>query len=173
MSTLTQGEEMTKQATKKKPTRASKLNQLAAELHQFQESARAAFQLLDGHVGALSSQLGAVIEAVGEKAVGAAAVVVQERQNRQQVEAEAKQVADGVAAGHLKPAEIVTDRSIIIMDERQADGSPSGRGRYLVHFDTILNDLKTVFHGVQVGFSHRLESGVVLEVAEIYEPAEQ
>ena len=112
-----------------------------------------------------------LVEMLGEDAFKTALKARRDRTEETTVSAQKKGVADAVAAGTLKPVDVVVDSSLLILTEKLVDGTAIPYGsRVQLPVGQIKEPLRSQFLGKKVGEAVNHDSGHLFEVTEIYEP---
>ena len=127
-------------------------------------------------LGKAQSELDELIQSIAETiGVGKVQEVVDRRRTEReltQAEAARQQLEQLVSEGKAKLIDTVTQSSLLVAVESDADGKPVGPGRVQVAYAALLPEFKDVCLGKAAGFRFDTPSKTTLEILEIYEPTE-
>ena len=165
---------------KKTNNLTQRLDDLEKSMVAFTTAVNDGFQRIDNQlgnqVGGLTQVMDAIVTILGLENVQKTLVELQMEKEKARIEAEkakgeadARALAEGVANGTFRVANVVTDKCTVVGTETTPDGNAVGSGRIQFEFNRVGEPIQKGLVGQAVGYVLDLSNGNKFEVKEIYE----
>lgn len=166
MTMNTHGNPSLRQRTKNALERIDGLEQQMVKLI---EGLNTAFDQINRKLGTLEDSLEAVVTILGVETVAQSITEIRLKRAEDAATQEKEKIKALVEAGIYATAETVSDKSIVVGRESDAEGKISPPGFVKADFRDIKPELKEKFLGQTVGFKLETSPGQTFELLEIYE----
>lgn len=157
-----------------------RIQDLTARMEEYEKSMTQLIPSINNALGSINQQLSAqaevlegVVESFGRDKVEAAVKASRERRIQQTMESEKKALEDLRASGELVAVPLVTEKSVIVGREYDADGSVRVPGRVQVAYSRVDPQFQTKLLDQPPGTTFELPNGGKFEVLEVYEVVEK
>jgi hypothetical protein len=147
-----------------------RVTDLEESLQKVIDATNSIFKDIHTKMDAMSELARATVEVVGVEAVEQTLLQNRRADDDRNTQNLAKQVADGLANGDLKAAEVIGENSLLVFTEKGKDGQPlqlGARKQFLM--SQVLPEFRDGLMGKGVGATITSASGNTFEVIEFYD----
>lgn len=126
------------------------------------------FVEFNSRVAGLAEVVEALVQKLGPEEVQSILAARRTERDQQRVEQAKQWLAQQVEAGSLAPAEAVTERSLLVGVETDAEGNAVPPGRIQLTIDRVNTEIRELLMGKPAGTKIQTPGGTTFEVLEVY-----
>jgi len=156
---------------KKTSNALERLDQLEKTIPQIVAAVNQSVGQIQGQLSSAVEVLDAVVQTLGSDTIEKLILDSRKKKAEEQSDKEKQALAELVTQGAIVPANVVTEKSIIVGVETDKDGVVRVPGRAQVAFQRVDPQFQQGLLGQAVGFKLTLPNGGTFEVTELYEVA--
>jgi hypothetical protein len=127
------------------------------------------FTRLSSQLSELTEIVNALVSLVGEDDVAKSVTESRIAKAQQESDAAKAALAQAVTDGKYKATDVITEKSVIVGNEKNKEGVTIPPGRAQLLFTKLLEEFREKMLGQKVGFTVTTPPGGTFEVTEIYE----